>query len=82
MKAGITRITTSPHKFRHAANVMARLGGVDPLTRARMLGHRSLRTLERYDHLVPYEAAEGRMKQRAAMERYLSLGESSPRLTT
>lgn len=78
LKAGITRLTTAPHSLRHTANVMARLGGVDALTRARMLGHRSMRTLERYDHLVPYEAAEGRAKQRAAMERYLSLGVEKP----
>jgi integrase len=78
LKAGITRLTTAPHCLRHTANVMARLGGVDALTRARMLGHRSMRTLERYDHLVPYEAAEGRAKQRAAMERYLSLGVEKP----
>jgi len=52
-KAGITRISTSPHRLRHTANVLARQAGVDALTRARMLGHRSLRTLARYDHLVP-----------------------------
>ncbi len=74
VKAGITRISTSPHRLRHTANVIARRAGVDALTRARMLGHRSLRTLARYDHLVPGETAQGRAAQRAEMENYLRQG--------
>ena len=73
-RAGITRITTSPHRLRHTANVIARQAGVDPLTRASMLNHRSLRTLARYDHLVPGEVVKGREAQRAGLEKYLAAG--------
>ncbi len=73
-RAGITRITTSPHRLRHTANVIARQAGVDPLTRASMLNHRSLRTLARYDHLVPGEVVKGREAQRAGLEKYLAQG--------
>lgn len=73
-RAGITRITTSPHRLRHTANVIARQAGVDPLTRASMLNHRSLRTLARYDHLVPGEVVKGREAQRAGLEKYLEQG--------
>jgi integrase len=72
--AGITRMTTSPHRLRHTANVIARRAGIDALVRARMLGHRSLQTLKRYDHLVPGEVAQGRAAQRAEMEQYLRQG--------
>lgn len=71
-RAGITRISTSPHRLRHTANVIARQSGVDALTRAAMLNHRSLRTLARYDHLVPGETAKGREQQRAGLDRYLA----------
>lgn len=71
-RAGIRRITTSPHRLRHTANVVARHAGVDALTRASMLNHRSLRTLARYDHLVPGEVVKGREQQRAGLETYLS----------
>jgi integrase len=71
-KAGITRITASPHRLRHTANVVARMSGVDALTRAAMLNHRSLRTLARYDHLVPGEVAKGREQQRVGLANYLA----------
>ncbi|MBZ5588652.1 MAG: tyrosine-type recombinase/integrase, partial [Acidobacteriia bacterium] len=73
-RAGITRVSTSPHKLRHTANVIARLSGVDPLTRAAMLNHRSLKTLARYDHLVPGEVAKGREAQRQGLAVYLAQG--------
>lgn len=75
-KAGITRLTTSPHKARHTANVVARLSGVDALTRAAMLNHRSMRTLARYDHLCPEETAKGRAAMRRGYEEYLSRPET------
>lgn len=85
-RAGITRITTSPHRLRHTANVVARQSGVDALTRASMLNHRSLRTLARYDHLVPGEVVKGREQQRAGLESYLAQAnghcEAPLRLTT
>jgi integrase len=70
-KAGITRISCSPHRLRHTTNVIARRAGVDALTRAKMLGHKSLRTLARYDHLMPGETAAGRLAQRTEMDKYL-----------
>jgi len=75
-RAGITRISTSPHKLRHTANVIARIAGIDPLTRAAMLNHRSLRTLARYDHLVPGETAKGRVIARQGLADYLAQGHS------
>lgn len=73
-RAGIARLSTSPHKLRHTANVIARQSGVDALTRAQMLNHRSLRTLARYDHLVPGETARGREQARRGLEAYLVAG--------
>lgn len=72
-RAGIRRLSTSPHKLRHTANVVARMAGVDALTRAAMLNHRSMKTLARYDHLVPGEVARGREQQRQGFESYLRL---------
>jgi integrase len=72
-RAGITRLTTSPHRLRHTANVLARMAGVDPLTRASMLNHRSMRSLARYDSLVPGEVIRGREKQSRQLELYLRL---------
>src|SRR5258707_10643727 len=71
-RAGIRRLTTSPHKLRHTTNVIARMSGVDALTRAAMLNHRSMKTLARYDHLVPGEVARGREQQRAGLAAYLA----------
>lgn len=73
-RAGITRITSSPHRLRHTANVVARISGVDAVTRAAMLNHRSLRTLARYDHLVPGETAKGRTVARQGLDDYLAQG--------
>lgn len=56
--AGITRLRVSAHKLRHSKNVRDRLAGIDAVTRARLNGHRSLRSQERYDHLVPGELHE------------------------
>lgn len=74
LRAGIRRLSTSPHKLRHTANVIARQAGVDALTRAKMLNHRSMKTLARYDHLVPGETARGREQQRQGMDAYLRHG--------
>lgn len=70
-RAGITRLTASPHRIRHTTNVVARMSGVDALTRAAMLNHRSMRTLARYDHLVPGETTKGRAQQQSFMAAYL-----------
>jgi site-specific recombinase XerD len=79
-RAGITRLSTSPHKLRHTANVVARIAGVDAVTRAAMLNHRSMRTLARYDHLVPGETAKGRLVAKAGLTQYLAQGTSEVNL--
>ena len=53
--AGVTRLRVSPHKLRHSKNVRDRLAGIDAVTRARLNGHTSLRSQERYDHVLPNE---------------------------
>lgn len=71
LAAGITRFRMSPHKFRHMANILAKIGGIDPQVRSRLLGHSSPASLQRYEHLVPGELHVARDAQRAALARYL-----------
>ena len=59
-QAGITRIAVSAHRLRHTANVNEYAAGVKPEVRARLRHHANLRTLERYDHLLPGDLAEAR----------------------
>lgn len=73
-RAGITRVSTSPHRLRHTANVIARQAKIDAPTRAKMMNHRSQATLARYDHLVPGELAQGREQQRRGFEAYMRHG--------
>jgi integrase/recombinase XerD len=70
-KAGITRLRVSAHKLRHTANVIARLADVDAATRSRLLGHSSLRSLERYDHVLPHELHQAREQQLASLRDYI-----------
>lgn len=70
-EAGITRFRVSPHKLRHTANVVARLAGIEPHTRSRLLNHSSPQSLQRYEHLLPNELHEARTVQQAALGRYL-----------
>jgi integrase len=72
-RAGITRIRVSAHKLRHTANVVARRGNVDPYMRSVLLNHANTRTVEVYDHLIPDEMYEARLKQRAGLHSYLAL---------
>lgn len=53
--AGITRLRLSAHKLRHSKNVRDRKAGIDAVVRARLNGHTSLRSQERYDHIEPDE---------------------------
>jgi len=76
--AGVTR-RTSAHKLRHTANVIARLADVDMVTRSRLLGHTSIRSLERYEHVLPHELHEAREQQLDALRRYV--GGAIPRRT-
>lgn len=74
--------STNPHKLRHTANVIAPQSVVDPLTRAKLRNHRSMKTLARYDHLVPGETARVREQQRRGMEAYLGAVKPGAKETT
>lgn len=69
--AGITSMRVSAHKLRHTANVIARLAGVDAPTRSRLLGHSSLSSLERYEHVLPHELHDAREQATNAFQRYV-----------
>jgi site-specific recombinase XerD len=64
-KAGIRRITTSPHRLRHAGATRANADGVDQATLAAMLNHRGLRHVARYVHVSPKRHAAIREQQSA-----------------
>lgn len=70
-EAGISRFRVSAHKLRHTANVVARVAGLQPLVRSNLLGHRSPRSLDRYDHVVPGELAQAREIHAAALHAYI-----------
>lgn len=70
-QAGVTSLRVSAHKLRHTANVIARLADVDLVTRSRLLGHTSLRSLERYEHVLPHELHEARAQQLEGLQRYI-----------
>lgn len=70
--AGIKRLSVSAHKLRHTANVLARVAGIDPLTRSRMLTPSDPRAQARYDHLLPRETYQARLRQQEALQRYIS----------
>lgn len=69
--AGVTRLRVSAHKVRHTANVISRLAGTDAATRGRLLGYSSLRSLERYEHVMPHELHQAREDQLAALRQYV-----------
>lgn len=69
--AGITRIRVSSHKLRHTANVVARVAGIEPYVRSRLLGHASTTSLQRYEHLIPGETQQARAQQLEGLSRYL-----------
>lgn len=70
-QAGITRLRVSAHKLRHTANVVARLAGVDAPTRSRLLGHASLRSMERYEHVLPHELHDARDQTGETLQKYI-----------
>jgi integrase/recombinase XerD len=70
-KAGITRLQVSAHKLRHTGNVVGRRGGLDAVVRSALLNHSNTRTVTEYDHLIPDETYEARLKQREGFLRYI-----------
>jgi len=75
-QAGITRFRLSPHKIRHTTNVLRDLAGVDDFTRARLLGQSSVRSQERYRHIVTGQFREAKAKQAEGLAAYLSRAQS------
>jgi site-specific recombinase XerD len=69
--AEVKRLRVSAHKLRHTSNVISRVAGIDPLTRSKMLTHSDPRAQARYDHLLPGEVYEARLRQQAALQRYI-----------
>lgn len=57
---GITRLRVSSQKVRHTRETIDRLAGMDRVVQARMRGRASIRSLERYDHVLPEELADAR----------------------
>lgn len=70
-RAGITRFRVSAHKLRHTANVLAKVAGIDPMVRSKLLNHTDPRSLERYEHLVPGELHDARERQQDALQSYI-----------
>ncbi len=58
-------------------NVIARGVGLDVATRAALLNHSDTNTVQRYDHLLPGEFDDARVKVRTALEGMTTLGETA-----
>lgn len=58
--AGVTRLRVSAHTLRHTRETIDRLAGMDRVVQARLRGRSSIRSLERYDHVLPEELADAR----------------------
>lgn len=71
-KAGLTRVSTSPHKIRHTIATLLLHGGMDIRTLAAMLNHRGLKYVERYAHLVPTAMTKARAAQAGMVKSYLA----------
>jgi site-specific recombinase XerD len=76
-QAGITRLRVSPHKFRHSVAVYAKLAKVDARTTSALLNHTDLRSLKRYDHVVPGELHAARGAVLGAMRAVMALPSSA-----
>jgi len=72
LKAGVTRVSTSPHCVRHTvATILEPLVGTKVLQE--LLNHRSTRHVQRYVHLIPGATRKARDIQGEAIKGYLSL---------
>lgn len=72
-RAGITRFDTTPHAFRHTANVIAKLAKIDPDTRSHLLNHADPRSQKRYDHIVRGELHAARDAWTESLKRYIGV---------
>lgn len=70
-RAGVTRLDATPHKFRHTANVIAKMAGLNPDTRSHLLNHADPRSQRRYDHIVRGELHAARDEQSETLQRYI-----------
>src|SRR5262245_21773620 len=75
-RGGLTRLRTSAHKLRHTANVVARISGLEALTRSRLLGHSNPTSIARYEHLLSSELTQAREKTMEGLNKYLNLGKT------
>ncbi len=59
-KAGIERMPTGAHSFRHTLNALGDAAGLTVVERAAMLNHSGTSAIARYDHLLPGRSADAR----------------------
>lgn len=57
---GILRLRVSAHKLRHTREVIDRRAGLDQAVRARLRARSSVRSLDRYEHVLPEELPDAR----------------------
>lgn len=69
--AGIDRIHLSPHKIRHTINVVRDNAGIGDYVRSRMLGQSSVRSQDRYRHLVTDDLIRAKDQQAEGLAKYL-----------
>lgn len=75
---GITRFRVSAHKLRHTREVIDRRAGLDQPTRAKLRLRSSLRSLDRYEHVLPGELIEARETANKGLRAYLDAYRHSP----
>ena len=68
---GILRLRVSAHKLRHTREVIDRRAGLDPATRARLRARSSIRSLDRYEHVLPEELPDAREIANQGLRDYL-----------
>lgn len=68
---GILRLRVSAHKLRHTREVIDRRAGLDQATRARLRARSSMRSLERYEHVLPEELPGAREIANQGMRDYI-----------
>lgn len=71
LRAGITRFRVSAHKLRHTREVIDRQAKIDAPTRARLRLRSSVRSLDRYEHVLPDELGEAKDIANEGTQRYL-----------
>lgn len=68
---GILRLRVSAHKLRHTREVVDRRAGLDQATRARLRARSSIRSLDRYEHVLPEELPDAREIANQGLRAYI-----------